>query len=54
MTRSRATNLVVPYAAHSTMSVPCAGRIMSDFLVAGGEISAVDSSCLWQIAEPAW
>lgn len=54
MALSKATNLVVPYATHSTMSVPCAGNIMTEFLRERGDMSAVDTSCLSRIPEPAW
>lgn len=53
-TLSNATNLVVPYATHSTMSVSCAAQIMTRFIMHDGDISAVDTSCLTTISPPDW
>ena len=53
-TLSHATNLVVPFATHSTMSVPCVGQIITDFLAADGDMARVDASCLTALTPPAW
>ncbi len=53
-TLSNGTHLVIPYATHSTMSVPCAAGMITSFLGADGDISQVDSGCIQQIVEPAW
>jgi pimeloyl-ACP methyl ester carboxylesterase len=53
-TLSDSTNLVVPYATHSTISVTCASQIMSRFLMADGRIETVDTSCLSSIPHPSW
>jgi pimeloyl-ACP methyl ester carboxylesterase len=53
-TLPHATNLVVPYATHSTMSVPCVGQIITDFLEVDGDMTRVDTSCIEALPEPAW
>jgi pimeloyl-ACP methyl ester carboxylesterase len=53
-TLSNGTNLVVPYATHSTISVSCAAQIISRFLIADGDITVVDTSCLGTIPAPRW
>lgn len=46
--------LIVPYATHSTMMVPCAAQIMTDFILSRGDTSTLDTSCLDRIPEPSW
>jgi pimeloyl-ACP methyl ester carboxylesterase len=53
-TLPKSTHLVVPYASHSTISVPCAAEILTDFLEADGDMKKVDTSCLKQVAHPGW
>jgi pimeloyl-ACP methyl ester carboxylesterase len=53
-TLEHGTHLIVPYATHSTMLVPCGADIMTDFLLADGEMSAVDTSCLDHLQHRAW
>lgn len=48
------THLIIPYASHSTISVPCAAQIITDFFDADGEISKVDTSCIGKIPHPGW
>jgi hypothetical protein len=47
-------NLVFPYAGHSVMLTPCGAQVIESFLVAGGELDAVDTSCLDTLEPPAW
>lgn len=49
-----ASHLVVPYATHSTLLVPCAAQIMVAYFQAKGDMAAVDTSCLEAIPKPAW
>ncbi|MCC6749189.1 MAG: alpha/beta fold hydrolase [Deltaproteobacteria bacterium] len=53
-TLSAGTHLVVPYAGHSTLMVPCAAQIASDFLAADGNLAAVDTTCLKRLKPPTW
>jgi len=53
-TLSDGSHFVVPYASHSTISVTCAARIMSEFFLFDGRIEDVDASCLESISHPAW
>jgi len=53
-TLPNATHVVIPHASHSTISVSCAAQILVDFFVADGKMSAVDTSCLKAIKQPAW
>jgi hypothetical protein len=53
-TLPRAVNLVVPYATHSTMSIPCVQKIMSAFLLADGDAARVDRACLAELRAPSW
>jgi pimeloyl-ACP methyl ester carboxylesterase len=54
LTLANGTSLLVPYATHSTMSVPCAAQIMSRFFINDGRIESVDTSCLSAIPHPGW
>jgi len=53
-TLPNSTHLVVPYASHSTISVPCAAQILTSFFKADGQMSGVDTSCLKQVPHPGW
>ena len=53
-TLPNAKNVVVPYATHSTMSIPCVGQIITDFIVKGGDAANVDLSCVDHLAPPVW
>ncbi len=53
-TLPNATHIVVPYATHATMVVPCVGEVITRFLEADGEIQQVDASCVGQLTEPPW
>jgi hypothetical protein len=44
----------VPFASHGTIEQPCAASIMSQFIIADGDITAVDQSCLAAMIQPAW
>jgi pimeloyl-ACP methyl ester carboxylesterase len=48
------THVVIPYATHSTLSVPCAAQILTDFVKADGEMTKVDTSCVAKLKPPAW
>ena len=48
------TNVVVPYATHSTMGVPCVGDVITQFFRADGDMTKVDASCIGALVEPAW
>lgn len=53
-TLSRGTHVVLPWATHSTMSTACGASLMEQFILAGGDMAAVDAGCVEAIAEPAW
>jgi pimeloyl-ACP methyl ester carboxylesterase len=53
-TLPHARNVVVPGATHSTMSIPCVGGIITEFLSADGDTANLDISCLDHLAAPAW
>jgi pimeloyl-ACP methyl ester carboxylesterase len=48
------TNVTVPFATHSTMSVPCVADIIQAFVAADGDIAQVDMSCLQRLSPPPW
>lgn len=48
------THVVVPYATHSTMMVSCASDIMTEFFLADGDFTGIDTSCLADLRHPAW
>ncbi len=54
LTLSHGTNILVPFATHSTLSVPCAAHIMARFILNDGDMSAVDTSCLASVTHSAW
>jgi len=45
-------HVVVPFATHSTMLVPCVGDIIVDSFEAFGDPSSVDMSCIGELAAP--
>jgi len=49
-----AIHLVVPRATHSTMQVPCAAGIMTDWFLEDGDAERVDKTCLEEIPHPGW
>ncbi|HSO39075.1 MAG TPA: alpha/beta hydrolase, partial [Labilithrix sp.] len=53
-TLPHATNLVVPYATHSTMGIPCVSGIITDFIAAEGDVARVDTSCVARLPAPQW
>ena len=53
-TLPHAKNVVVPHATHSTMSIPCVGQIITDFIAGGGDAANVDVTCVDHLAPPAW
>ena len=53
-TLPNAANVVVPYATHSTMSIPCVQSIIATYLAADGNMSKVDLSCIKELKRPAW
>jgi pimeloyl-ACP methyl ester carboxylesterase len=53
-TLPNATHIDVPFASHGTIEQPCAASIMSQFIIADGDITAVDQSCLAAMIQPAW
>jgi pimeloyl-ACP methyl ester carboxylesterase len=52
-TLTHATSIVVPYATHSTMGIPCVGQVITDFLAHDGDMGAVDASCIRALPAPA-
>lgn len=53
-TLPNATHLVVPYATHSVIGVPCGSELVVRYFQADGDINAVDMSCLDAIQHPGW
>ena len=53
-TLPNATSLVFPYATHEAMVTPCGASIMEAYLLADGDVSKVDTSCVQKLTEPAW
>ncbi len=53
-TLPNATSLLVPYATHETMVTPCGAQIITAYLIADGDMSKVDTSCIQALTEPAW
>ena len=47
-------SVAVPFATHSTMSIPCVADVASAFLVADGDVTQVDLSCLKALQPPPW
>jgi pimeloyl-ACP methyl ester carboxylesterase len=48
------THLLVPHATHLTTYVPCVAQISTGFLVAEGDLAAVDATCLDALHPPEW
>ena len=53
-TLSNGTNLVIPYATHATMIVPCVGDVIGQFLGSDGDMTKVDASCIKALSAPPW
>jgi pimeloyl-ACP methyl ester carboxylesterase len=53
-TLPNSASLTIPYATHSTMSIPCVGTIIGAFLAADGAMGMVDTSCVAALPQPAW
>ncbi len=53
-TLPNSTHVVIPHATHSTVSIPCAASILSQFFTFDGNMDEVDTSCLGAIAHPGW
>ena len=55
-TLANATHLVVPNAGHADGMItnPCVTQIMTDFILADGDMKAVSTSCLGTLKQPAW
>lgn len=53
-TLSSSTHVVIPHASHSTISVACAAKILTDFFLADGDASKLDTSCLKSLPRPTW
>ncbi|MFH1436376.1 MAG: alpha/beta hydrolase [Pseudomonadota bacterium] len=53
-TLPNSTHVVIPHATHSTVSIPCAASILSQFFTFDGDMDEVETSCLDAIAHPGW
>lgn len=53
-TLSNGAHVVIPWATHSTMSTQCGASVMAQFILADGDMAAVDVSCVDAIPEPSW
>ncbi len=51
---ANSVHVVVPFANHSTMGVPCVAEIMTQFIKSNGDTQQVDTRCLSTITHPAW
>ncbi len=48
------THLVVPHATHSVLTTNCGAGITEDYFLNGGDLDAVDLSCLESLSHPSW
>jgi hypothetical protein len=53
-TLPNSTSLLVPYATHSTMIVPCVGDVIAQFITHDGDMTKVDDSCIKTLPAPSW
>jgi pimeloyl-ACP methyl ester carboxylesterase len=49
-----ATNIVLPYATHSTMQTRCGAQLIENFFLADGDITRTSTACVAAITPPPW
>lgn len=49
-----ATHIVIPYTTHPSIMNSCSASIMESYLLADGDMKAVDTSCIANLPHPRW
>jgi pimeloyl-ACP methyl ester carboxylesterase len=53
-TLANGTHLIVPYATHSTMQVPCVANIIAAYFQQDCDLSKISTKCIAELKSPAW